>query len=145
VNIVELEAIKTLVRAGFVVTAVGGGGIPVVRDAGGDLHGVEAVIDKDLASSLLATALKADQFVISTSVDRVYLDYGTPSARPIDRLTLDEARRYLAEGQFGEGSMAPKIRSIIQYLGAGGKRGVITNPANLEQAVADAAGTVITS
>ena len=117
----------------------------MVRDAGGDLHGVEAVIDKDLASSLLATALKADQFVISTSVDRVYLDYGTPSARPIERLTLDEARRHLAEGQFGEGSMAPKVRSIVQYLERGGTRGVITNPANLEQAVAGAAGTVITS
>jgi len=143
VAIVELDAIRTLVDAGFVVTAVGGGGIPVVRDAAGELHGVEAVIDKDLASSLLATALKADQFVISTSVDRVYLDYGTPSARPIDRLTLDEARRYLAEGQFGEGSMAPKIRAVVRYLEQGGKRAVITCPEELELAIDGRAGTEI--
>jgi carbamate kinase len=144
IRIVEFEAIRTLVQAGFVVTAVGGGGIPVVRDANGDLHGVEAVIDKDLASSLLAIALRADQFVISTSVDRVYLDYRTPRQRPVDRLSLDEARHHLAEGQFGEGSMAPKVRSLIAYLEGGGRRGVIASPDCLEQAVAGSAGTVFT-
>ena len=143
VRIVELEAIRTLVRAGFVVTAVGGGGIPVIRDEHGSLHGVEAVIDKDHASALLATALKADQFVISTAVDRVYLDFRSPAPRPIARMTVAQARQFLDDGQFGEGSMAPKIRALIQYLETGGPRAVITNPNNLEGAVAGTAGTAL--
>ena len=81
--------------------------------------------------------------MISTGVDRVYLDFRSPTPRPVDRLTVSEARRYLDEGQFGEGSMAPKVRSLIQYLEAGGARAVITNPNNLEQAVAGTAGTVL--
>lgn len=141
--IVEIEAIRTLVRAGFVVTAVGGGGIPVVRDAEGILHGVEAVIDKDYASSLLATALGADQFIISTAVERVCLNYRQPDERPLDRLTANEARRHLADGQFGEGSMAPKIRAVLSYLEQGGPRAVITSPEKLELAVEGLAGTVI--
>jgi len=143
VGIVELEAIRTLVDAGFVVTAVGGGGIPVVRDAEGLLRGVEAVIDKDLASSLLATALGADQFVISTSVERVCLDYGRPGQCPLDAMTAGETRRHLADGQFGEGSMAPKIRACLLYLERGGIRAVITSPEQLEHAVEGRAGTVI--
>ena len=141
--IVEIEAIRTLANAGFVVTAVGGGGIPVVRDAQGELHGVEAVIDKDLASALLAVALHADQFVISTAVPQIALDFGTPSERPIGRMTLDEARRHLADGQFGEGSMAPKVRAVINYLEAGGRRAVVTRPDDLEQAVEGRAGTIV--
>jgi carbamate kinase len=141
--IVEIEAIRALVDAGFVVTAVGGGGIPVVRDANGLLRGVEAVIDKDLASSLLAIDLGADQFVISTGVEKVFLDFHTPGQRAVDRMTLAEARRHLADGQFGEGSMAPKIRAAILYLEGGGKRAVITCPDQLEQAVDGAAGTAI--
>jgi carbamate kinase len=141
--IVELAAIRTLVDAGFVVTAVGGGGIPVVRDANGELHGVEAVIDKDLASALLAVNLGADQFVISTAVDRIYLNFNTPLARPLDRMTAAEAADYLAEGQFGEGSMAPKVRAILNYLEAGGRRAVVTRPELLPQAVEGQAGTII--
>jgi carbamate kinase len=141
--IVELAAIKALVDAGFVVTAVGGGGIPVVRDGEGLLRGVEAVIDKDYASSLLATDLDADQFVISTSVERVFLDFRKPGERAIDRMTLAEARRHLADGQFGEGSMAPKIAAAIRYLERGGKRAVITSPEQLERAVDGLAGTSI--
>jgi len=141
--IVEIEAIRTLVRAGFVVTAVGGGGIPVVRNARGELHGVEAVIDKDLASALLAIALHADQFVISTAVSRIALDFGTPRERPINRMTLDEARRHLADGQFGEGSMAPKVRAIVNYLEAGGRRAIVTRPDDLERAVDGEAGTIV--
>jgi carbamate kinase len=143
--IVEIEAIRTLVEAGFVVTAVGGGGIPVVREADGALRGVEAVIDKDLSSALLATALGAQQFVISTSVCRVCLDFGTPAARPMDRLTTAEARRYLAEGQFGEGSMAPKIRAVLRYLDHGGREAVITCPEELEDAVEGRGGTRISA
>jgi len=125
------------------VTAVGGGGIPVVRDAEGMLHGVEAVIDKDHASSLLATALGADLFVISTAVPHVCLDFGTPDERPIARMTLAEAREYLARGEFAEGSMAPKIRAIVRYLAQGGGRAVITRPQDLELAVDGQAGTLI--
>jgi carbamate kinase len=142
--IVELDAIRHLVQGGFIVTAVGGGGIPVVRDPAGDYRGVEAVIDKDLASALLAISLGADQFVISTSVPKVFLDYGKPTQRAMDRLTLDEARRYLAEGHFGRGSMAPKITGIIRYLEHGGKRAVITVPDQIQAAVEGRAGTVIT-
>jgi carbamate kinase len=141
--IVELDAIRALADAGFVVTAVGGGGIPVVRGTDGTLRGVEAVIDKDLSSALLATLLGADQFVISTAVCRVCLDFGTPRQRPLDRLTMEEARRHLAEGQFGEGSMAPKIRAVLRYLEHGGREAVITCPEELEEAVEGRAGTRI--
>jgi carbamate kinase len=143
VAIVELDAIKDLVAAGFVVIAVGGGGIPVVRSVDGMFRGIEAVIDKDEASSLLATAIGAELFVISTSVEKVCLNFGTPEETPLDRLTLAEARRHLADGQFGIGSMAPKIHAVITYLERGGRRAVITNPDNLEPAVAGHAGTTI--
>ena len=141
--IVELEAVLTLVRQGFVVTAVGGGGIPVTRDANGELHGVEAVIDKDYASALLANEIRADAFVISTAVDRVCLHYGTPKQVALDRITAEDARRFLAEGHFGAGSMAPKIRAVLDYLDRGGKRAIITCPEQLEHAVLGRGGTVI--
>ena len=140
--IVELDAIRHLVEDGFVVTAVGGGGIPVTRDAAGDLHGVEAVIDKDLASALLARLLGADLFVISTNVQKVCLNFGRPGERTLDRVTVDEAKRYLADGHFGAGSMAPKIQGIIRFLEAGGQRAIVTCPQDLEDAVAGDAGTV---
>ena len=142
--IVELEAIRHLVEDGYVVTAVGGGGIPVVRDAEGDLQGVEAVIDKDLASALLASRLGADLFVISTDVRRVYLDFGKPSRRGIDAMTLADAKCHLAAGQFGAGNMAPKITAIVNFLEAGGRRAIVTCPADLEDALGGAAGTTIT-
>jgi carbamate kinase len=142
-RIIELAAIYTLVASGFVVTAVGGGGIPVVRNRHGELQGVEAVIDKDLASALLANNLQADQFIISTGVDRVRLDFGKPAERPVDRLTLEEAQHYLDEGHFGEGSMGPKIRAVINYLQGGGARAVIACPEQLELAVEGMAGTAI--
>jgi len=140
-GIIELDAIRHLVEDGFVVTAVGGGGIPVTRDAAGELKGVEAVIDKDLASSLLARLLGADLLVISTNVRKVCLNFGKPDERALDRVTVDEAKRYLAEGQFGAGSMAPKIQGIIRFLGSGGRRAIVTCPPDLEDAVAGNAGT----
>jgi carbamate kinase len=140
-GIVELEAIQHLVRDGYVVTAVGGGGIPVTRDAGGALTGVEAVVDKDLAASLLARLLRADLLVISTDVRKVCLNFGKTDQRELDRVTVEEAKRYLAEGQFGPGSMAPKILGIIRYLEAGGPRAIVTCPGELEDAVAGNAGT----
>jgi carbamate kinase len=143
IEIVEIRAIRALVDAGFVVVAAGGGGIPVRRDAGGLLHGVEAVIDKDETSALLATALGAGQLVISTAVDRVSLRFGKPDAQPLDALSLADARRYLAEGHFGAGSMAPKIRAAIGFLEQGGRRAVVTCPEQIEAAIAGSAGTRI--
>ncbi len=142
-TIVELECIRHLVEAGYVVTAVGGGGIPVVRDADGDLHGVEAVIDKDYASALLASRLEADLFVISTAVERVCLDFKKPTQRSVDRMTSAEARGWLAEGQFGRGSMAPKIEAILGYLDRGGRKAMVTCPDRLEDALAGRSGTVV--
>lgn len=141
--IVELDAIRTLAAAGYVVIAVGGGGIPVVRTREGDLRGVEAVIDKDLASSLLARELRADALVISTGVRRVCLRWGHPDQRELERLSLADARRFLGEGHFGAGSMAPKIEAAIRYLEAGGRRAVISCPEELERALAGEAGTTL--
>lgn len=144
-RIVELPVIQRLLESGTVVIAVGGGGIPVVAAQTGELHGVAAVIDKDLASALLANALGADLLLISTAVERVALNFGTPRQRWIDRLTLSEARRHLAEGgHFGSGSMGPKIQAVINYLEHGGREALITSPASIEPALAGTTGTRIT-
>lgn len=143
IRIVQQEAIMSLVQAGFTVVGVGGGGIPVVEDAQGNLVGVEAVIDKDLASSLLAHTIQADLFLISTEVEKVALNFNRPDVRWLDRMTVAEARQYLAEGQFGKGSMEPKIQAVIQYLENGGKRALITNPENMLRALAGKTGTQI--
>jgi carbamate kinase len=144
-RIVELEAVKRLIEAGMVVITVGGGGIPVVAGEQGDLEGVAAVIDKDLASSLLATKLGAELLVISTAVERVALDFGRPGQRWIDHLTLDQAKGYLAEGvHFAAGSMAPKVEAIVGYLERGGTEALVTNPENVERALAGETGTRFT-
>jgi len=144
VRIVEEGAVKALLREGFVVITVGGGGIPVVTDAGGFLHGVAAVIDKDFASSLLATVIEADAFVISTAVERVALNWGKPNQEWVDRMTVSQARGYLEEGtHFAPGSMAPKIEACIQFLENGGVDAVISSPEQLELALAGRAGTHI--
>jgi carbamate kinase len=143
IQIVELDAIRRLVDDGYVVIAVGGGGIPVVWDQSGNLHGVEAVIDKDLASVLLAQQLNADLFIISTAVRKVCLNFGKPNQRELDSMTLAEAHRYLAEGQFGVGTMAPKIAAIVRFLETGGRKALVTCPSDLEDALAGAAGTTI--
>jgi carbamate kinase len=144
-RILEIDAIRHLVDGGFVVVAVGGGGIPVVADADGSLRGVAAVIDKDHAAAMLAHELGAKRMIISTAVDRVALDFGTDRQRPVDHLSLAEARAYLAEGtHFAPGSMAPKIEAVIDFLAAGGEEAIITTPQLLEMAVAGDAGTRIT-
>ncbi|HEX9681049.1 MAG TPA: carbamate kinase [Anaerolineales bacterium] len=143
VRIVEQGAIEALIRAGYVVISTGGGGIPVVEGEAGDLVGVEAVIDKDFAGSLLATSLKADLFLISTAVEKVAIRFNQPGQQWLDRVTLAEARRYLAEGHFAKGSMEPKIRAIISYLEKGGAEALVTNPENLERALAGQTGTRI--
>lgn len=142
-EIVELEAIKVLLQAGFVVIGVGGGGIPVVRDRGGELRGVEAVIDKDYASGLLASGIEADLFLVSTAVEKVYLNYGQPSQKPLDQMTVAEAKGYLDEGHFPVGSMGPKIEAVIQFLERGGKEALITSSENLARALRGETGTRI--
>lgn len=143
-RIVEIAAIRTLIDAGFVVIGVGGGGLPVIADENGALTGVAAVIDKDRASSMLATEIDADLLLISTSVDHVALDFGRPDQRWVSEMTLDEAKAYLAEGtHFLEGSMKPKIEAVISFLEAGGEEAVITSPENIEAAMDGETGTRI--
>ncbi|MEA2380803.1 MAG: carbamate kinase [Solirubrobacteraceae bacterium] len=140
-RIVEQEAIETLVDSGFLVVAAGGGGIPVVETPDGRLHGVEAVIDKDFASALLATALHADLLCITTGVDRVAVNFGRPDERALDVVGVDEARRHLADGQFPAGSMGPKIEAALGFLEAGGDEVLICGPDRLADALDGATGT----
>jgi len=144
-RIVEEEAVKTLIAAGTTVITVGGGGIPVVADEQGHLKGIAAVIDKDFASALLANRLNADVFIISTAVEKVAINFGKPNQQWLDKMTLSEAKRYLAEGtHFAQGSMAPKIQAVINFLEAGGKKAIITDPPNIARALAGETGTIIT-
>lgn len=140
-EIVERAAIERLSAAGLVVIAVGGGGVPVVRGQDGALRGVEAVIDKDYASALLAAAIKADLLLISTSIERVAINFGKPDQQFLDRLTLDEAKRHLADGQFPPGSMGPKIEACLQFLDQGGREAIITSPDQIAAALHGQAGT----
>jgi carbamate kinase len=142
-RIIQKDAIQSLIQAGFTVIGVGGGGIPVIEDEHGDLVGVEAVIDKDFASALLAADLKADLLLISTAVEKVAVSYNKPDQRWLDEMSLEQARTYLAEGHFGKGSMEPKIRAIINFLETGGKQALVTNPENIERALAGETGTRI--
>ncbi len=143
-EILEENAIKTLIQQGFVVIAVGGGGVPVVRDENGFLKGAAAVIDKDLATSLLAANIHADLLVISTGVEKVSLNFGKPQQKDLDRMTLAEAKQYMAEGHFKPGSMLPKIKAAISFLEKGGQKVIITNPESLLQAVRGKTGTHMT-
>ena len=142
-NIVEGEVIRKLVEKDVLVVAVGGGGIPVISDDQGQLQGVAAVIDKDFASSLLASQLKADLFVISTGVDRVYLNYNQAGETGLSEITREEARQYLEKGHFPPGSMKPKIEAAISFLEKGGGEVLITSPEALPQAMAGKSGTRI--
>lgn len=139
----EQDAVEELIDKGFVVITVGGGGIPVVEKENGELEGIAAVIDKDYASSLLARSIKADLFLISTAVEKVYLNFGKPDQKAVDRMTVAEAKQYMAEGHFANGSMRPKIQAIIWFLEAGGKQAIITNPENIERALRGETGTLI--
>jgi carbamate kinase len=143
-EIVEIDAIKALIAAGVIVISTGGGGIPVIRKENGDLEGVAAVIDKDFGSSLLATNVGAELFVISTAVEKVALNFGKPDQKWLDKITLEEAKKYLAEGtHFAKGSMAPKVQAIIRFLEGGGKEALITNPENIGRALKGETGTLI--
>ncbi|MBE2200674.1 MAG: carbamate kinase [Anaerolinea sp.] len=147
-EVVEQDAIQTLTNAGNIVIAVGGGGIPVVQNQKGELRelsGVFAVIDKDRASALLAQEIGADLLLISTAVEKVALNFGKPDEQWLDRMTLAEAKQYLAEGKhFAAGSMAPKIEAVVSFLETGGKEALITDPANIARALRGETGTFIT-
>jgi carbamate kinase len=139
-EVVEIGAIRRLIADGTIVIAAGGGGIPVSRQWDGSLHGVEAVIDKDLASSLLARLLGCEMLCIVTGVDRVALDYGKPGQRDLECATADELSRYAADGQFPAGSMGPKIQAAIEFVRGGGREAVITSPGMLSEALVGTAG-----
>ena len=140
-GIVELGVIRGLAREGYVVVACGGGGIPVIENESGDLVGVEAVIDKDLASSLLARSMEADLLVLPTGVEKVALDFNKPTQRWLDRMTLAEAKKHQADDQFDKGSMGPKIAALIDFVGGGGHMGLITDAPNLSRALKGQTGT----
>lgn len=142
-TILEINAIQSLMLNGYVVIAGGGGGIPVARTDVGSLRGVEAVIDKDRASSLLAQQLRADLLLISTGVEKVSLNFGKPDQRDLDTMTLQEAYQYMADGQFPKGSMLPKMQAAVEFVQNGGPRAIITNPENLTSALNGETGTRI--
>jgi carbamate kinase len=143
-EIVELETVETLLERGIITITVGGGGIPVIDPGDGNYEGVAAVIDKDFASSLLAQNINAELFVISTAVEKVALNFGKPDEKWLDKMTLAEAKAYLAEGiHFAKGSMAPKIQAIVWFLENGGKQALITDPKNIGRALKGETGTWI--
>ena len=142
-EILELDVIRQMVESGIVTIAVGGGGIPVAWDAAGELEGVEAVIDKDKAASLLARSLNADRLIISTGVPKVCVDFGKPQQRALDVISVSEAESLAAEGQFAPGSMLPKIEAMISFVRATGREGLITDPPHLTGAIAGRDGTRI--
>ncbi len=142
-EIIEENAIKNLIKQGFVVIAVGGGGIPVIRNEDGSLTGTAAVIDKDHATSLLAARIKADVLIISTGVEKVCLNFNTPQQKSLDKITLAEAEKYMAEGHFKPGSMLPKIKAAISFLKNGGEKVIITDPDHIVKAVRGETGTTI--
>ena len=143
--IVELDAIKSLLADGFNLITVGGGGIPVVADNDGNLSGVDAVIDKDLASRLLANQLKADVLVISTGVEAVFVNFGKPDQKALGHVKAAELQAFYDQGQFPAGSMGPKVKAALDFLTAGGKEVVITCPENLKNALTAGGGTHITA
>lgn len=142
-RILNIETITHMLEGAAVVIAAGGGGIPVVRGRDSQWRGVEAVIDKDFSSSLLASELKAEMYVVLTGVAKVAIDFEKPSQRTVDRLTVAEAQRHLAEGQFPAGSMGPKIEAAIQFVTRGGKQVLITDVEHLRDALAGREGTLI--
>lgn len=139
----EINAIQAMVLAGYIVIVCGGGGVPVVRNEVGSLRGIDAVIDKDRASSLLAQTLRADLLLISTGVEKVCLHFNSPDEYALDVMTLQEAHRYMDEGHFARGSMFPKIEATVDFVHNGGPRAIITNPANLTRALHHETGTRI--
>lgn len=143
IDVVPKKIIHEMVHSGKIVIAAGGGGIPVIINGNGLFQGVEAVIDKDYTSSLIAREVKCDLFIILTNVSRVSLNFGTPDEQPISNMTVEEAERYLEEGQFPMGSMGPKIKAAVEYIKAGGKEVIITSANHLKAALINRSGTKI--
>ena len=142
-QIIEQEAIEILLKAGFCVIAAGGGGIPVIKTEENQWVGIDAVIDKDFATSLLANQLNANLLVISTGIEKVYINFGKPSQKGLDKITAKEAKEYIKQGHFAPGSMLPKMQAAIQFLENGGKEAIITSPKNLKNATMGLTGTHI--
>jgi len=142
-TIIEQDIISYLLKGGIIVIAAGGGGVPVIRRPDGDLQGVEAVIDKDRASAVLAREIAADLLIFLTAVEYVYLDYGQPGQRALTTINCAEAEKYLADGHFPAGSMGPKMESALDFLSQGGKRVLITQPETLAAALEGRTGTHI--
>lgn len=143
VEIMELPAIKALINSGTITITVGGGGIPVI-DTDQSIRGTAAVIDKDFASSFLATEINADLLLISTAVEKVALNFGKPNQEDIDEMTVAEAKQYLDEGtHFAKGSMEPKIKAIVRFLENGGQEAIVTDPKNIGRALKGETGTRI--
>jgi carbamate kinase len=143
IDVVNKWIIRDLVRSGKIVIAAGGGGIPVIINGRGLFQGVEAVIDKDYASSLIAREVGADLFIILTGVPRVFLNFGTPEETPMPEISLSQAERCLEEGQFPPGSMGPKIKAAIEYIRSGGEEVLITSAAHLKASLIKRSGTII--
>jgi len=141
IEIIERKAIQSLVNDNFCVISVGGGGIPVMDTGDSFLKGIDAVIDKDFSAALLAENLGADTLIISTGVDNICLNYGTPEEKPLTRMTLSETRQYIDEGHFAKGSMLPKIKAIVEFLEKGGEKAIIAQPQHLTQALQGEIGT----
>jgi carbamate kinase len=140
-KVIQRHMIRDAARAGHIVVACGGGGIPIKVLPGGNYEGIEAVIDKDLTSSVLASDIGAALLVILTAVPQVYLHFGTPQQRALGAVTLEEIEALQAEGHFPAGSMGPKIEAVVRFLRAGGRRALVTNPESLPQAIEGRAGT----
>lgn len=143
VDIVEKEAINSLIDAGYVVIAVGGGGIPVVKTTDNTYLGVDAVIDKDFATSLLAEQVNAETLIITTGVPRVFINFGKPNQMALEKITIEETKQYVLENHFPPGSMLPKIEASLSFLEKGGERVIITNPESLKEAINEKQGTHI--
>lgn len=143
IDVIPKRIIQDLVHSGKIVIALGGGGIPVIINGRGLFEGVEAVIDKDYAASLVAREVKADLFIILTDVDRVCLNYGTPDEEPIGVMTVKQAEEHLSQGQFPPGSMGPKIKAAIEYIQDGGKEVLITSANHLKASLINRSGTKI--
>lgn len=143
INIVEKDAIKSLIDAGFVVIAVGGGGIPVVKNDDNTYEGIDAVIDKDFATSLLAEQVNAETLIITTGVSRVCINFGKPNQKALEKITVEETKQYVEEGHFPAGSMLPKIEASLSFMEKNGSRVIITDPESLKDAVKEKAGTHI--
>jgi carbamate kinase len=142
-EVLDAPAVLALLAAGFVVVAAGGGGIPHARQPDGSVHGIGAVLDKDLTAALLARTCEVDVLVIATDVEHAVLDFGTDRARPLGRVTPGELRSYASAGQFASGSMGPKVEAVVRFVEQGGRRAVITSLDRIVQAVTGGAGTVV--